>query len=251
MLLPRLIPCLDLRDGRVVKGVRFEGLREVGDPVALASRYADAGADELVLLDVAATRRGRGATVEVVSRVRAAVDIPLTVGGGVSDPDTASTLFNAGADRVSVNSAAFGNPALLGELAARFGSQSVVVAIDAARRGEGWTALSHAGTRDTGLDAVDWSVQAVELGAGEILLTSHDRDGTGLGYDLDLVQAVVDRTRVPVIASGGARTAADLDRAFATGATGGLLAGALHDGRLTIQDLRRDLAGLGRELRPC
>ena len=251
MLLPRLIPCLDLRDGRVVKGVRFEGIRDVGDPVALASAYAEAGADEIVLLDIAATRRDRGATVDVVSRVRSVIDIPLTVGGGVTGVGSASDLFRAGADRVSVNSAALANPALIEELAGRFGSQSVVVAIDAARRGRGWIALSRAGTVDTGIDAVDWAVRAVGLGAGEILLTSHDRDGTGLGYDLDLVRAVVDRTRVPVIASGGARNATDLERAFTSGATGALLAGALHDGRLTIQEIRRDLAGLGRELRPC
>ena len=251
MLLPRLIPCLDLRDGRVVKGVRFEGIRDVGDPVELAAAYAESGADEIVLLDIAATRRGRGATVEVVSRIRSEVDIPLTVGGGVNGVESASALFQAGADRVSVNSAALANPALLDELAGLFGSQSVVVAIDAARRGRGWVALSRAGTIDTGVDAVDWAVQAVGLGAGEVLLTSHDRDGTGLGYDLELVRAVVDRTRVPVIASGGARTAADLESAFTSGATGALLAGALHDGRLTIQELRRDLAGLGRELRPC
>ena len=251
MLLPRLIPCLDVRDGRVVKGVRFEGVRDVGDPVTLARRYADAGADELVVLDIVATTRGREAMIDVVAGIRGVVDIPITVGGGVSGVGSASRLFAAGADRVSVNSAAIRRPQVVPELVARFGSQSVVVAIDATRRGDSWRALSDAGSRDTGIDAVEWASAVTRLGAGEVLLTSHDRDGTGLGYDIDLVEAVVARTSVPVVASGGARSAEDLEQAFAVGASGALLAGRLHDGDLTIQRIRRDLAGRGRELRPC
>jgi len=252
MLLNRIIPCLDVRDGRVVKGVRFEGLRDVGDPATLAAGYAADGADEIVMLDVSATIESRSTMLETVAAVRAATDVPLTVGGGIRDVSDAAAALQAGADRVSVNSAAVQRPSLVDELADRFGSQCVVVAIDARRRETGrWETLIAAGRRTTGIDAVAWAIDATARGAGEILLTSHDRDGTGEGYDLDLVRAVAGSVRTPVIASGGARVAADLESAFHAGASAALLAGVLHDQITTIRDLRRALAALGRELRPC
>jgi len=252
MLLNRIIPCLDVRDGRVVKGVRFEGLRDVGDPATLAAGYAADGADEIVMLDVSATIESRSTMLDTVAAVRAAIDVPLTVGGGIRDVSDAAAALEAGADRVSVNSAAVQRPSLVDDLADRFGSQCVVVAIDARRRETGdWETLIAGGRRTTGIDAVAWAIEATQRGAGEILLTSHDRDGTGEGYDLDLVSAVAGSVRTPVIASGGARVAADLESAFHAGASAALLAGVLHDQITTIRDLRRALAALGRELRPC
>jgi cyclase len=252
MLLNRIIPCLDVRGGRVVKGVRFEGLRDVGDPATLAAGYAADGADEIVMLDVSATIESRSTMLETVAAVRAVIDVPLTVGGGIRDVSDAAAALQAGADRVSINSAAVQRPSLVDELADRFGSQCVVVAIDARRRETGdWETLIAAGRRTTGIDAVAWAIDATARGAGEILLTSHDRDGTGEGYDLDLVRTVAGSVRTPVIASGGARVAADLESAFQSGASAALLAGVLHDQITTIRDLRRALMSLGRELRPC
>lgn len=252
MLLNRLIPCLDVRDGRVVKGVRFEGLRDVGDPATLARGYAEDGADEIVLLDVSATVESRSTMLETVAAVRSAIDVPFTVGGGIRDVADAAAALSAGADRVAVNSAAVRRPGLVDELADRFGSQCVVVAIDAARRDDGRFEVAIAAGREwTGIDAVRWAIEATDRGAGEVLLTSHDRDGTGRGYDLELVTAVASRVRTPVIASGGARTAADLESAFVAGASAALLAGVLHDRVTTIRELRRALSALGRELRPC
>jgi imidazole glycerol-phosphate synthase subunit HisF len=252
MLLNRIIPCLDVRDGRVVKGVRFEGLRDVGDPATLAAGYAADGADEIVMLDVSATIESRSTMLDTVAAVRAVIDVPLTVGGGIRDVSDAAAALQAGADRVSINSAAVQRPSLVDELADRFGSQCVVVAIDARRRETGgWETLIAAGRTTTGIDAVAWAIDATARGAGEVLLTSHDRDGTGEGYDLDLVRAVAGSVRTPVIASGGARVAADLESAFQSGASAALLAGVLHDQITTIRDLRRALMSLGRELRPC
>ncbi len=252
MLLNRIIPCLDVRGGRVVKGVRFEGLRDVGDPATLAAGYAADGADEIVMLDVSATIESRSTMLETVAAVRAAIDVPLTVGGGIRDVSDAAAALQAGADRVSINSAAVQRPSLVDELADRFGSQCVVVAIDARRRETGgWETLIAGGRTTTGIDAVAWAIDATARGAGEILLTSHDRDGTGEGYDLDLVRTVAGSVRTPVIASGGARVAADLESAFQSGASAALLAGVLHDQITTIRDLRRALMSLGRELRPC
>ena len=252
MLLKRIIPCLDVRDGRVVKGVSFEGLRNVGDPAELAARYDADGADEIVVLDVSATVEGRETMIETIRSVREVVAVPLVAGGGVRTVEDAARLLESGEDKVSVNSAAVRRPELIGELSKRFGRQCVVVAIDAMNRGsDDWEVMVDAGGTPTGLDVVGWSREAVRLGAGEILLTSRDRDGTGIGYDLSMVSRVADAVPVPVIASGGARTAADLESAFEAGATGALLAGVLHDRITSLRELRLELAAIGRELRPC
>jgi imidazole glycerol-phosphate synthase subunit HisF len=244
MPLPRLIPCLDVAGGRVVKGVRFQGLRDVGDPVELGAAYSDAGADELVFLDVAATLEGRRSLVELAGRVADRVSIPFTVGGGIRSVADADELLRAGADKVSVNSAAVARPALVTELARRFGSQAVVVAIDAAR-GE---VATHGGSRPTGVDAVAWAREAEARGAGEILLTSVDADGTRDGYDLELTAAVARAVRVPVIASGGAGSAAHVAAALGV-AQAALLASILHERPARLFSLRAELRDLGVPLR--
>jgi len=244
MPLPRLIPCLDVARGRVVKGVNFAGLRDVGDPVELAAVYSDAGADELVFLDVTATLEERATLVELVRRVAEGVAIPFTVGGGVRSVADATVLLEAGADKVSVNSAALERPELLTELAARLGSQAVVVAIDAA----GGVVRSRAGTNDTGRTAVEWSREAVERGAGEILLTSIDADGTRAGYDLELTAAVAAAVRVPVIASGGAGHARHVAEAL-TVAQAALLASIVHENPGGLVPLREQLRSYGVSLR--
>lgn len=244
MPLPRLIPCLDVAWGRVVKGVRFEGLRDVGDPVELGAAYSDAGADELVFLDVKATVDERPSLVELVGRVAEQLAIPFTVGGGVRTVDDAAALLDAGADKVSVNSAALARPALISELAERLGSQAVVVAVDVSR-GE---VYSHAGTRPTGRGAVAWATEAEELGAGEILLTSIDADGTREGYDLPLTRAVAEAVSIPVIASGGAGTARHVAEALEV-AQAALLASILHENPARLVSLRDELRGLGVPLR--
>ena len=244
MPLPRLIPCLDVADGRVVKGVRFRGLRDVGDPVELGATYSDAGADELVFLDVTATLERRSTLVALVRRVAARLQIPFTVGGGVRSAADAEALLEAGADKVAVNSAALARPELLGELAQRLGSQAVVVAIDA----EGGAVKSHAGTLATKRSAVDWAQEAVARGAGEILLTSIDADGTRNGYDLELTAAVAGAVPVPVIASGGAGTAAHVADVLEV-AQAALLASILHEDAGRLVTLRRELRGLGVEVR--
>jgi imidazole glycerol-phosphate synthase subunit HisF len=238
--LPRLIPCLDVAGGRVVKGVRFEGLREVGDPVELGAAYSDAGADELVFLDVKATLENRANLVELVGRVADRLAIPFTVGGGIRSAGDALALLEAGADKVSVNSAALGRPALIAELAERLGSQAVVVAIDAA----GGQVRSHAGTRPTSRRAVDWAREAQERGAGEILLTSIDADGTRDGYDLEVTRGVADAVSIPVIASGGAGTARHVAEALEV-AQAALLASILHENPARLRSLRKELAALG------
>jgi cyclase len=244
MPLPRLIPCLDVAAGRVVKGVRFEGLRDVGDPVELGAAYSDAGADELVFLDVKATLEERASLVELVGRVAERLAIPFTVGGGVRAVEDAAALLDAGADKVSVNSAALARPALVAELAERLGSQAVVVAIDAA----GGEVYSHAGTRPAGRSVVDWARAAEELGAGEILLTSIDADGTREGYDLALTRAVADAVSIPVIASGGAGSARHVADALEV-AQAALLASILHEDPARLATLRDELRDLGVELR--
>ncbi|HEY6961523.1 MAG TPA: imidazole glycerol phosphate synthase subunit HisF [Gaiellaceae bacterium] len=244
MPLPRLIPCLDVAHGRVVKGVRFQGLRDVGDPVELGGRYSDEGADELVFLDVKATVDGRRTLVELVERVSERLAIPFTVGGGVRSVDDAQELLAAGADKVAVNSAALARPALIGELAEELGTQAVVVAVDA----EGGRVRSHAGTAETGRDAVEWAREAESRGAGEILLTSIDADGTREGYDLELTAAVSDAVDLPVIASGGAGTAAHVAEALGV-AQAALLASILHEDPARLASLRDELRELGVPLR--
>ena len=244
MPLPRLIPCLDVAGGRVVKGVRFERLTEVGDPVELAASYSDAGADELVLLDIEATLDGRGLLEQLVARVADRLAIPFTVGGGVRDERDAQALLEAGADKIAVNSAALARPELVGELAARLGSQAIVVAIDAA----GGEVYSRAGTQRTGRGVVAWAREVEQRGAGEILLTSIDADGTREGYDLDVTRAVADAISVPVIASGGAGTARHVADALEV-AQAALLASIVHENPARLTTLRDELRELGVPLR--
>ncbi|MCE4604723.1 MAG: imidazole glycerol phosphate synthase subunit HisF [Aeropyrum sp.] len=245
----RVIPCLDIDKGRVVKGVRFENLRDKGDPVELASRYEDLGADELVLLDVTATIEDRRPIYRVVRDVASAISIPFTVGGGVRSMADVEKLLDSGADKVSINTAAVKNPKLVEEASREFGSQSIVIAIDAKRRGGSWEVYVASGKKPTGLDAIQWARQAVELGAGEVLLTSIDRDGTRNGYDVELVRAVVEATKVPVIASGGAGSLNHFYEAYRAGATGLLAAGLFHDGLLSPLDVKAFLSSRGVEVR--
>jgi imidazoleglycerol phosphate synthase cyclase subunit len=249
MLLPRVIPCLDVAGGRVVKGIQFQGLRDAGDPVERAAAYAAQDADELVLLDVSATPEERGNALEVVRAVRQVLPLPLTVGGGVREPSDAERLLEAGADKVAVNTAAVTRPELLGELARTFGCQCTVLALDAARFEGGWETVIRSGRERTGRDAVDWAREAVRLGAGEILLTSWDRDGTGDGYDLELVNAVRDSVAVPIIASGGAAGPEHMAAALNAGADAVLAASILHDGHTTVGQLKQELRDLGVEVR--
>ena len=244
MPLPRLIPCLDVAGGRVVKGVRFQALRDVGDPVDLGARYSDEGADELVFLDVKATLEARGTLVELVGRVAERLSIPFTVGGGVRTVDDACELLEAGADKVAVNSAALERPALVTELAGELGSQAVVVAIDA----EGGMVRTRAGTADAGRSAAEWAREAEACGAGEILLTSIDADGTREGYDLELTAAVAAAVDVPVIASGGAGDASHVADALEV-AQAALLASILHEDPARLRSLREELRRRGVELR--
>ncbi len=250
-VLRRIVPCLDVKDGRVVKGVNFQGLRDAGDPAECAARYEAQGADEIVLLDVAAAPDGRPTHVDTVRRVRAAIRIPLTVGGGVRAALDARRLLGAGADKVSVNTAAVRRPELLGELAEAFGTQCVVLAIDArrTRAGEGggprWEALVVGGRAPGHPDAVAWATEGAARGAGEILLTSWDADGTRAGHDLALLRAVVGAVAVPVIASGGIGTRAHVAEAFAAGADAVLAASVLHDGDDTVHDIKDAVAARG------
>jgi cyclase len=248
----RIIACLDVTGGRVVKGTRFVDLVDAGDPVELAARYAAEGADEITILDIGATRDRRPALVELIGRAAATLDVPLGVGGGVRSLADAAALLDAGADKVAVNSAALRDPSLLERLAVRLGSQSVVVAIDAAADAAGgWRVRSVAATEETGRDAVAWAREAVERGAGEVLLTSIDRDGTRTGYDLDLTRAVADAVRVPVIASGGGGSADDVRDVLTTGgASAALLASTLHFGLIQIAGLKAALAAAGVSVRP-
>ncbi len=252
MLTIRVIPCLDVRSGRVVKGVKFQGLRDAGDPAELASAYEAQGADELVMLDVSATPEGRSTQVETVRHVRAVLSIPLTVGGGVRVVEDAGALLEAGADKVSVNTAAVDTPGLIEQIAVKFGSQCAVLALDAASttQARGWEVVVRSGTKRTGIDAIAWVKKAVDLGAGEILLTSWDRDGTRSGYDLDLIAGVAAAVRVPVIASGGAATAEHLAQALQAGATAVLAASIFHDGDTTVGAIKKELALRGLEVRP-
>ena len=250
MLCVRVIPCLDVSHGRVVKGVKFQGLRDAGDPAELGALYEAQGADELVLLDVSATTEARGTQLETVRRVRAELSIPLTVGGGVRGVENAQGLLEAGADKVSLNTAAVERPELIGEIATRFGSQCTVVAIDARKQGDGFEVLIRSGKESAGRDAIAWARDVVKLGAGELLLTSWDRDGTREGYDLELVAAAAAAVNVPVIASGGAAGADHLGQAIAAGADAVLAASIFHDREYTVGALKRELKAMGVEIRP-
>jgi len=246
MLAKRIIPCLDIQDGRVVKGINFLNLRDAGDPVEQARLYDAQGADELVFLDISATHEGRRTTLDLVGRVADTVFMPLTVGGGVRSVDDMRTLLLAGADKVSVNSAAVRNPSLLAEGAARFGAQCIVLAIDARRRAGGWEVYVHGGRIPAGLDALEWAARGMALGAGEILLTSMDADGTLAGYDIELTRAVAEAVSVPVIASGGAGIPSHFAEVLTAGKADAALAASLfHDGRLRIAELKKDLHSRG------
>jgi len=245
MLAKRIIPCLDIKDGRVVKGVNFVNLRDAGDPVEQARLYDEQGADELVFLDISATHEGRKTTLELVSRVAETVFMPLTVGGGIREVNDMRNLLLAGADKISVNSAAVKNPKLLSEGAARFGAQCIVLAIDARRRDSSWEVYVNGGRVPTGLDAIEWAARGVELGAGEILLTSMDSDGTLAGYDIELTRAIAEAVSVPVIASGGAGNPSHFADVLKAGKADAALAASLfHDGKLLIPDLKEELQKL-------
>ncbi|MFT7680535.1 MAG: cyclase [Planctomycetota bacterium] len=252
-LLARVIPCLDVRAGRVVKGVNFTGLRDAGDPLERAAEYVLQGADELVLLDISATPEGREHGLQTVRDVRSVLSIPLTVGGGVRSERDVERLLTAGADKVALNSAAVDDPELLERLAERFGCQCVVLAIDAARyadsRRQGWEVVVRSGAVRTGTSVLDWAREATARGAGEILLTSWDRDGTRQGYDLALVKAVQSAVRVPLIASGGASSAMHCIEAIQAGASAVLAASILHDGETTVRELKQELSAGGIEVR--
>ncbi len=247
MLTRRVIPCLDMQGGRVVKGVRFANLRDAGDPVALAALYSAEGADEIVFLDIAASAEERGTLEAAVRATAEQVNIPLTVGGGVRGVEDVRRLLLSGADKVAVNTAAVLRPELISAAAERFGSQCIVVAIDARQVSEGhWEVYTHGGRRPSGVDAVEWARRAAALGAGEILLTSIDRDGTREGFDVALTRAVTDAVTVPVIASGGAGSAAHLYQVLtAGGADAALAASIFHDGDLRIGQVKRALAAWG------
>jgi imidazole glycerol-phosphate synthase subunit HisF len=248
----RVIPCLDVDAGRVVKGVRFADLRDAGDPVELAAAYDKAGADELIFLDVTASAEGRPSMLDVIRRTAESVFIPLTVGGGVRSISDVDTLLRAGADKVGVNTAAIGRPKLIAEIAARFGRQVLTLSVDARRApgtNSGFEVTTHGGRRGTGLDAVAWAASGAELGAGEILLNSMDADGTKDGFDLELIRAVRAVVDVPVIASGGAGALAHFPPAVAAGADAVLAASVFHFGQLSIGDVKRELILAGHPVR--
>ncbi|TMF77692.1 MAG: imidazole glycerol phosphate synthase subunit HisF [Chloroflexi bacterium] len=248
----RVIPCLDVTDGRVVKGVRFKELRDAGDPAELASAYDREGADEIVFLDITASSDARKILLDAVERTADQVFIPLAVGGGVRSVEDMAELLTHGADKVSVNTAALADPALITRCAEVFGSQCVVLAIDARKRpdGTGWEVFSHGGRRATGRDAVEWATLGEQAGAGEILLTSMDRDGTHAGYDIELTRAVSGAVRLPVIASGGAGSARHMyDALSGGGADAALAASIFHFGELSIRDVKQALAEMGLEVR--
>ncbi|HEY3595731.1 MAG TPA: imidazole glycerol phosphate synthase subunit HisF [Polyangiaceae bacterium] len=254
MLAKRIIPCLDVKGGRVVKGINFLGLRDAGDPVECAARYDREGADEIAFLDITASHEGRETMLEVVARTADVIFAPLLVGGGISSTDHIQKLLRAGADKVSINTAAVREPALVRRAADAWGSQAIVVAIDARRRRDGkpgWEVFTHGGRTATGLDAVDWAGTMAEMGAGEILLTSMDRDGTREGYDLALTRAVADRVGIPVVASGGVGSLDDLRRGLLDGGADAALAASIfHDGQHTIAEAKAFLVERGVPVRP-
>lgn len=251
MLKTRIIPCLDVKDGRTVKGVNFVGLRDAGDPVALAKAYDAQGADELCFLDITASHEGRGTLLDVVSATAEQCFMPLTVGGGVRSADNMVALLRAGADKVAINSAAVSDPDIIARCAAKAGRQCVVVAIDARLNGESWEIFTHGGRNPTGIDAIEFAKLAEAKGAGEILLTSMDKDGTKSGYDLPLLKAVTSAVNVPVIASGGAGSADDLAPAVMEGGASAVLAASIfHFGEVSLEEARNALQAAGAPVRP-
>lgn len=251
MLARRLVVCLDVKGGRVVKGVQFENLREVGDPVELAVRYEAEGADEVVFLDISASAEERATLLDVAQRTAERLFVPLTIGGGVRTADDVGRALRAGADKVSINSAAVSTPEILTEAAYRYGAQCVVASIDAKRDGDMWRVYVKGGSAPTPLDAVSWAQECVRRGAGEILLTSIDRDGARVGYDLALTRAIAEAVNVPVVASGGAGEASHVVEAITQGgADAALVAGILHDGLTTVASLKQAMASAGVPVRP-
>ncbi len=251
MKVARVIPCLDVTDGRVVKGTNFIDLRDAGDPVELAARYDLEGADELVFLDITASSDNRDTTIEMVRRVADEVYIPFTVGGGIRTLEDARRMLRAGADKVSVNTAAVERPELISEIAGEFGAQCVVCAIDAKRSADSWEVFLHGGRTPTGIDAIEWAQEAVRRGAGEILLTSMDRDGTREGFDLDLTQAIVDAVTVPVIASGGVGSIEHLVEGVTVGRADAVLAASIfHFREHTVADAKAEMSAAGIHVRP-
>jgi imidazole glycerol-phosphate synthase subunit HisF len=249
-LAKRIIPCLDVTDGRVVKGVNFVELRDAGDPVEIARRYDEQGADELTFLDITASSDNRGLIFHIIEQVASQVFIPLTVGGGVRAVEDVRNLLNAGADKVSINTAAVLNPQLVADAAGRFGSQCIVVAIDAKRAGDHWEVFTHGGRKPTGHDAIEWAKHMVALGAGELLLTSMDRDGTKSGFDLELTRAISDAVEVPIIASGGVGNLDHLvDGVKRGGADAVLAASIFHFGEYTVKQAKQYMADHGIEVR--
>jgi len=250
MLTKRIIPCLDIKEGRVVKGVSFVGLRDAGDPLELARRYNDQSADELVFLDITASHEQRGLTVDLAARLARVLFIPFTIGGGIATLEDIHRIVTAGADKVSVNTAAVKDPELISRGAERFGSQCIVVAIDVKRRGEHWEVFTHGGRTPAGRDAVEWALEAERRGAGEILLTSMDQDGQKSGFDLEITAAISSRVRIPVIASGGGGTIEHFFEAFTRGqADAALAASVFHYGEYTVTDVKRVLLARGLPMR--
>ncbi|WP_410501731.1 imidazole glycerol phosphate synthase subunit HisF [Exiguobacterium acetylicum] len=249
MLMKRIIPCLDVKEGRVVKGVKFQNLRDLGDPVAVAKYYYEQGADELVLLDISATQEGRETMLDIVERVAEVIYMPFTVGGGIKTIEDAKRLIRAGADKVSLNSSALQNPQLIQEVSRLFGVQATVVAIDAKQTGDSWGVFSHGGTQPVGRDAIEWAQEAVALGAGELLVTSMDADGTKDGYDLALIRRLREVVNVPIIASGGVGTLDHLAEGLEAGADAALAASIFHEATYTMPETKVYLKERGVEVR--
>lgn len=244
----RIIPCLDVDDGRVVKGVKFVNLIDIGDPVEAAKAYVRAGADELVFLDISATNDGRPTTVDMVRKIAKELTIPFTVGGGIRTIEDVDVILKAGADKVSIGSSAVKNPAFINEIASKYGRPRLTAAIDAKKKagGQGWDTYVRGGRENTGLDVIEWAVEVEKRGAGEILLTSMDRDGTQAGYDIELTKMVAEAVSIPVIASGGAGRLEDFSDVIIQGKASGVLAASLfHFGKVNIKDLKESLAGMG------
>ncbi len=249
MLMKRIIPCLDVKEGRVVKGVKFQNLRDLGDPVAVAKYYYEQGADELVLLDISATQEGRETMLDIVERVAEVIYMPFTVGGGIKTLEDAKRLIRAGADKVSLNSSALQNPQLVHDVSQLFGVQATVVAIGAKRTGDSWGVFSHGGTQAVGRDVIEWAQEVVALGAGELLVTSMDADGTKDGYDLELIQRLRDVVNVPIIASGGVGTLEHLAEGLEAGADAALAASIFHEATYSMPETKDYLKARGVDVR--